>query len=65
LELNGKRQLVVYATDDNLFDENINTIKKNTEVLLEACREFDLEVNTQKTRVSSPKSRRESQFTEL
>jgi hypothetical protein len=43
LELNGTHQLVVYA-DDNLLDENIHTIQKNTEALLDARKEGGREV---------------------
>jgi hypothetical protein len=42
LKLNGTHQLFVYA------DDNIDTIKKKTQTLIDASKEVGLEVNTEK-----------------
>jgi hypothetical protein len=50
LILNGKHQLLGYANDFNIVGENLDTIQKNTNALLDASKEFGLEVNPDKTK---------------
>jgi hypothetical protein len=41
---------LAYADDANLLGDNIDTINKNTQTLIDANKEFDLEVNVEKTK---------------
>ncbi|KAJ4435814.1 hypothetical protein ANN_18433 [Periplaneta americana] len=50
LELNGLHQLLVYVDDVNMLEEHPQTIRENTEILLEASKVIGLEVNTEKTK---------------
>jgi hypothetical protein len=36
---------LVHADDENFLGENLNSIKKNTEALLQVCKEAGLKVN--------------------
>jgi hypothetical protein len=42
--------MLVYADDVNLLGDDIDTIKKNTETLIDVSKEVGLEVNAEKTK---------------
>jgi hypothetical protein len=48
LKLNRTHQILAYGEDDNIVEENMDTIKKNTEALLQSSKEDGLEVNPEK-----------------
>jgi hypothetical protein len=50
LKLNGPHQLLVYADDVNLLEDNINITSKITEDLLYFSKEVRLDVNIEKTK---------------
>jgi hypothetical protein len=63
LKLNGTHQLLVCTDGVNLLGDNVGTIKKNTETLIDTSKEVGLEANAEKTKymlhvaVSSPECR--------
>jgi hypothetical protein len=50
LKLKGTHQVLAYVDDVNLLGDNIDTIKKNTETLIDASMEVGLEINVEKTK---------------
>jgi hypothetical protein len=46
-KLNGTHHLLAYVDDINILGENMDTIQKNTEALLDAGKEVGLEVNSE------------------
>jgi hypothetical protein len=49
-KLNGTHQLLAFVDDVNIVGENTDTIKKNTQALLDTSKEVGLEVNTEKSK---------------
>jgi hypothetical protein len=49
-ELNGTHELLVYADDVNLLGDSVNTVKENSETLLETSSDVGLEINSEKTK---------------
>jgi len=50
LKLNVQHELVIYADDVNILGGSIHTVKQNTDVLVVASEETELEVNPEKTK---------------
>jgi hypothetical protein len=42
-------QLLAYADDVNILSENVNTIKKITETILDSSKEINIKANVEKT----------------
>jgi hypothetical protein len=50
LKLNGTLQFLAYADDVNLLGDDIDTLNKNIETLIDASKEVGLEINLEKTK---------------
>jgi hypothetical protein len=50
-KLNGTCQLLPYADDVNLLGDNIDTMKKNTEAVIDTSKEVVLEINVEKSSI--------------
>jgi hypothetical protein len=50
LKLNETHQLLAYANDVNVLGDNIDSINKNTETLIDASKKVGLEINIEKTK---------------
>jgi hypothetical protein len=63
LKLNETHHLLTYADGVNLLGDNIDTIEKNTETLIDASKVVGLEINVERTRymlLSLPECRSKS-----
>jgi hypothetical protein len=45
LKLSGTHQHLAYADDVNILGDNIDTIERKAETLIDACKEVCLEIN--------------------
>jgi hypothetical protein len=61
LKMNETHQFLAYADDVNILGENIDTIQKNTDALLDASKEVGLEVNSEKTKYMLMSRKKEGQ----
>ena len=48
LEMNGNQQVLAYANDVNLMENDIKTLERNADVLLNVCKDIGLAVNIRK-----------------
>jgi hypothetical protein len=48
--INVTHQLLVFADDVNLLGDNVDTVKKYTETLIDSSKEVGLEENAEKTK---------------
>ena len=46
LDMNDTHQVLTYADDVNLIGDDIRTIERNSDMLLNACKDIGLAVNT-------------------
>jgi hypothetical protein len=49
LKLNVTHQLLAYADDMNLLGNNIATINKNIQIIIDGCKGVGLEINIEQT----------------
>jgi len=50
LDMNGTHQVLAYADDVNLIGDDIRTVERNADMLLNACMDIGIGVNTRKTK---------------
>jgi hypothetical protein len=50
LKLNETHQLLAYADDETLLRDNVDTIKKNANILFDASKYISLEVSIEKAK---------------